>query len=696
MIREGGARGRWLAGVVLVTALAALAALVPPTGGVVVGGTPQIAESAGAVLSFARLLTGALLLAFAPGATRTDVAAAAAAFALTGAASFAGAALVAFAPEAVLPGGVPAETLEFTARALLPVGLALAVTLPWERVPVRSLPAAAFLINAAALVFVGAALLAIEAIGSERAVSLVDPGASHVVVAAAAAVAIAVAGRPAPLWRWALIVAVVSVAAASTRLATVPLTLGWYVSLTLSLAGSGVVLVGVVLHVSRGLRDTAVAQERRGFEGRLERMALYDDVTGLPNERHARQRIDEAVGGGGQAAAVLLALDGLGDVLDAFGQQRVDDLLRAATGRLGTSLAPLGTLNRVGDEELALLLQGAPRDLLAVAGLAIRVLEEPFDIGGIALSVGAVAGCARAPRDGDNGELLLRRAGLAARAARRQERQALEYAEGLESHRPDEIVLLSELRPGIARGELTLFYQAKARVRDRVVVGAEALVRWRHPQRGLIPPSDFIPLAERSDVISALTRWVMNAAAERAFAWRREGLALQVAVNVPARTIADRELPAQVKHVLDRSGVDPASLRIEVTESGAMTDIAHTVRQLHALRDLGVSLSVDDFGTGYSSLAYLARLPIDEVKIDRSFVRAIRADAAAATIVRTAVELCHQLGYTATAEGAEDEDTWAALADMGTDAVQGYVVSRPLPPDELITHLRASGWVLPE
>lgn len=251
------------------------------------------------------------------------------------------------------------------------------------------------------------------------------------------------------------------------------------------------------------------------------------------------------------------------------------------------------------------------------------------------------------------------------------------------------------MRPAISRGELVLYYQAQARLRDRVIVGVEALVRWRHPHRGLLPPSAFIPLAERSDVITDLTVWAINDAALRCAAWRREGLFLPIAVNLPARSIADRALIGHVERAIDRAGIDPAGLRLEITESGAMADVERSLRSLKGLRELGVAIAIDDFGTGFSSLAYLARLPISEVKIDRSFVSAMRTDPAAATIVASAVEMCHRLGYSATAEGAEDDETWMALAAISCDVVQGYIVSRPLPPDDLIDHLRLGRWPIP-
>lgn len=683
---------RWTAVVATGVVLVAAVALVPATGGILLGGTPGMRDAAESIVAYTRLLTAALLLALAraPAPQAPALTAAAGAFAVTGGASLAAMALASISGEASVLGVLSAQVIEQDARAALPLGIAFAATWRWD-VARRG---AALLLGGLTTLAVAVAIVAFDlAVGEPRAAA-VHPDASHVVLAGLGAVILVAARRPTALWRWGLVAAAASVAAAWTRLDAVPVALGWYLSLALSVVAAGVVLVGVVVEAGKDLRDSAVLRVRRSFEDRLAYLAAHDEVTALPNGQALRARIDEELAAGREVGVILLALEGQEDVLEAFGQQRVDDLLRAVASRLGAALGALGTLGRVGDEELVLLIAGLGRDLLGLATQAVRALDAPLDVGGVALTVGAVAGCARGPRDSADSEVLLRYAGVAARAARRRERTALEYAEGLEMHRPDQIVLLSELRPAIARGELVLFYQPKARMRDRTVVGVEALVRWRHPTRGIVPPSEFIPLAERTDVINELTAWAVGSAAERCAAWHREGLPLTVAVNLPARSLAERDLLTRVEDVLERSGIDHSALRLEVTESAAMTDVSRSFRRLHALRGLGVSLAIDDFGTGYSSLSYLARLPIDEVKIDGSFVRGVLSDKASAAIVRSATELCHQLGYSVTAEGAEDEATWNALADMGCDDVQGYFVGRPLPPDELLAHLRSSGWIL--
>lgn len=371
-----------------------LVALLPLTGGISVGGAPGSADSAAGVVASTRLLTAALLLSLGPGIGGAEIAAAAAVFGLTGLASFVAFALAELFPEATA--AMSPDALDLNARAVLPLGLALAVAFPWDRWPIRWGRARSFGFATAALAVAAAPLLAADLAGGQLVELGIDPDVAHVAAAALAIVIIlAVRARTSALWRWALLAAAAGLAAAWTRITALPLSVGWYLSLGLSLTAGGVVLVGVSRDLGHGMRAAAIGQVRRRFEARIERMALHDDVTGLPNAHQVRLRIDEALAEGREVTLIFLALDGLDDILDAFGQQRLDDLLRAVAVRIGAEFGSLGALGRVGDADFALLRPGSSDDCLALAAQMVRVLDDPLDVSGVPLTVAAAAGCAR-------------------------------------------------------------------------------------------------------------------------------------------------------------------------------------------------------------------------------------------------------------------------------------------------------------
>jgi EAL domain-containing protein (putative c-di-GMP-specific phosphodiesterase class I) len=275
--------------------------------------------------------------------------------------------------------------------------------------------------------------------------------------------------------------------------------------------------------------------------------------------------------------------------------------------------------------------------------------------------------------------ILLRRADVAMYAAKRERSGFAMHAPELDHNSPERLALIGDLRRAIDIGELTLHYQPKVHLGSMRADGAEALVRWKHPERGLIPPDQFIPLAEHTGLIRALTRWVLDAALRDCRAWLDQGWKVSVAVNASMQDLHDADFPDLVRRTLSAHGVQPRYLRIEVTEGAMMADPARTREILARLRSLGVRVSIDDFGTGYSSLAYLKRLPVDELKLDRSFVRDLVTDKEDAAIVRSTIGLAHDLGLDVVAEGAEDLATLDHLAELGCDHVQGYVLSKPVP-----------------
>jgi EAL domain-containing protein (putative c-di-GMP-specific phosphodiesterase class I) len=262
------------------------------------------------------------------------------------------------------------------------------------------------------------------------------------------------------------------------------------------------------------------------------------------------------------------------------------------------------------------------------------------------------------------------------------------YDAAQDQHSPARLQLVGELRRAIESDALLLHHQPTASLRTGRIVGCEALVRWSHPQRGLVPPDEFITLAENTGLIRPLSRWVLNAGMQQCRAWHDQGLELPVSINLSTRDLHDPQLPDVVSGLLAHWRLGPRCLKLEITESAVMADAERAIDVLGRLRSMGIGISVDDFGTGYSSLSYLKRLPVDELKIDRSFVRQLASDDNDLAIVRATIALAHDLGLTVVAEGVEDQATWDTLTDLGCDVVQGYFLSRPLPADDLATWLR--------
>jgi len=434
--------------------------------------------------------------------------------------------------------------------------------------------------------------------------------------------------------------------------------------------------------------------ERKAFEEQLRHQAFHDPLTALPNRALLLDRLDHALRAAGHAqgslALLLLDLDRFKEVNDTLGHPVGDQLLRQIGPRLRGLLRAADTIARLGGDEFAVLLPatdaaGATR----VAQMLLTALDAPFAIAGQALDVGGSIGLALHPDHGADAATLLQRADVALYAAKRARSGYALYDPAANDHSPARLARVSELRQAIAAGALALHYQPKMDIAADRIYGVEALVRWPHPEHGLIPPDAFIPLAEQTGLIVPLTRWVLGEALRQCRVWRQAGLDLDVAVNLSMWNLRDAELPDTVAALLRAHDVPPAALRLELTESAIMGDAARALHVLTRLHGLGVRLSVDDFGTGYSSLAYLKRLPVDEIKIDRSFVRGLAEDATDATLVASVIGLGHSLGLTVVAEGMEDAAALAVLERLGCDLAQGYYVSRPLPAADLERWLRA-------
>ncbi len=435
--------------------------------------------------------------------------------------------------------------------------------------------------------------------------------------------------------------------------------------------------------------------DRKLAELDLERRALHDQLTGLPNRRVLMDRLAQALLArrrqGSSVALLFIDLDRFKLVNDALGHRRGDRVLQQVAKRLRCALRDADTLARFGGDEFLVLLPvvTSPDAGALVAQKLAGCLREPFSIAGHSLQIAASIGIAVAPQHGSDPDTLLRRADMAMYAAKRGRHGWTTYAPGFD--RTDVIDVEADLRLAIERGELTLHYQPVVELGSGRCVGVEALVRWPHATRGLLLPEAFVPLAEESGLISPLTSWLLDQALAQDARWRDEGLVMPVRANISAGGPLGQELAQMVRTGLDRYRLPGTALGLEITE-GAMLpdaeDVADTLRRLH---DLGVLLSVDDYGAGFASLDYLRRVPLDEVKIDRTYVSGLLHEPRSEAIVRSTIQLCHDLGYRVVAEGIEDEATLTELVTLGCDLAQGHYFAPAMPADRLEAWVAGTG-----
>ena len=422
-----------------------------------------------------------------------------------------------------------------------------------------------------------------------------------------------------------------------------------------------------------------------------EQEALLDPLTRLPNRALFHRRVQELLESGPERAAVLfLDLDRLREVNDTLGHHVGDRLLQQVGPRLRALLGPDATVGRIGGDEFAMLLPAVrdSEDAVRIAGVVAAAVAEPFRVKELSLAVEANIGVALYPDHADDVGELLQRADVALYVAkeRRSPTELYDAARGARSRRS--LSLVGDLRRAIDGRELVLHYQPKADLHTGAIVGVEALVRWNHPEHGLVRPDEFIPLAEHTVLMDPLTMWVLDEALSQCAIWWQAGHELRMAVNLSVRNLHDPQLAAKVAGRLHARGLPASCLDLEITESSIMAEPHRAMETLSQLARLGVRLSVDDFGTGYSSLAYLKRLPVHEVKIDRSFIHDMAGDPSDAAIVRSAIDLARHLGLQVVAEGVETRATWDALALLGCDYAQGDYLSPPLPPAEALRKLR--------
>jgi diguanylate cyclase (GGDEF)-like protein/PAS domain S-box-containing protein len=437
--------------------------------------------------------------------------------------------------------------------------------------------------------------------------------------------------------------------------------------------------------------------ERKRAEETIRHMTYHDQLTGLPNGALLHERLRLAILDARRErqplALLLMNVDRFREINHTLGHQNGDRVLLELAYRLGDVLGEPDRVARLRGDEFALLLPGADANLARqVAAKVLKALEQPFVVERLPIEIGASVGISVRPEHGDEAEILLQRADMAMQAAKRLSGGCVVYSAECDPYDPRRLALLGELRRAIEADQLVLHYQPKVDLKTRAVVGAEALVRWRHPKRGMVPPDQFIPLAEQGGLIKPLTRWVLDHALTQCETWTRDRPKIPVAVNLSARNLHDPQLVEQVAGLLASRGVAPELLQLELTESAVMTDPVRAGEILGVLQASGVGISIDDFGTGYSSLAYLRRLPVSELKIDKSFVMGMAHGDEDTAIVRSTNDLGHNLGLSVVAEGVEDESTLDLLGSFGCDAAQGFYMGRPMPPDDLARWLRESPW----
>ena len=406
-----------------------------------------------------------------------------------------------------------------------------------------------------------------------------------------------------------------------------------------------------------------------------ERLERRDYLTGLPNREFLQAQLDRTLHSAPDepVTLLLLDLDRFKEINDTFGHHVGDGLLAELGPRLHDSLGGSVTVARLGGDEFGVIIPGATETAARdVATLLLAIVDAPMDRDGYTLRVGGSIGAAFYPEHGADANELLRRADVAMYSAKKDRRGFAVYEPARDHYTPERLQLMSELRSAIEHEELTLHFQPKASLSTGRIQGAEALVRWLHPERGSVPPDAFIPVAEHGGLMGPLSLWVLNAALKQIRQWRTVGRDMTVAVNLSARNLYDVDLVPTVEDLLATWGVDPQALRVELTETSMMDDPEAALRTLVDLHSMGVRIAIDDFGTGYSSLSYLSRLPVDELKIDRRFVTDMVERKHDAFIVRLTIELGHNLGLEVVAEGVENRRTWDLLGVLGCDTAQGF------------------------
>ncbi|ARS48827.1 histidine kinase [Ectopseudomonas mendocina] len=467
---------------------------------------------------------------------------------------------------------------------------------------------------------------------------------------------------------------------------------GWLASLVVvvTLAVLAIALLTSILDARLEARTALLSQSLARANAELTELALHDGLTKLPNRLLLEDRIGQSIlkvqRNGGHFALLFMDLDGFKPVNDAFGHHIGDQLLVAVAQRLRANLRAQDSLARIGGDEFVLLAElRQADDAASVAGQVVSLLSQPFRVDEHELRVSTSVGIAVYPGDGSNQQELLINADAAMYHAKGLGKNGYSFFErSMNTNARQQLQLLHDLRAALERGEFLLYYQPKFATGSERMIGAEALLRWQHPQQGLLTPDRFIGLAEKTGLIIAIGDWVLNEACRQMRLWYEQGRRdWRVAVNLSALQFCHGELVESVRRTLDRHGLPANCLTLEITESTAMHDVNASLAILEQLAGMGVDIAIDDFGTGYSSLLYLKRLPANELKIDRGFVRDLEHDGDDAAIVSAIVALGQALDLRIVAEGVETRQQQAFLTELGCDSLQGYLLGQPLPPEHL-------------
>jgi diguanylate cyclase len=452
--------------------------------------------------------------------------------------------------------------------------------------------------------------------------------------------------------------------------------------------------------VQRELREAKIRQDHRRAEETIYYLAYYDPLTSLPNRSLLLDRLQQAVLSGQRknqpVAFMLLDIDRFSEINDTLGYHCGDRVLQQVGTLLKELLRKPDTVSRLEGDEFAVLLPTLEdtAHVDVVIQKILKALETPFMIEGLPISVEVSLGVAFSPDHGKDADTLMQHADVAMHTAKKTGSAYAVYTPEQYHYSPRRLVLMGELRGAIDGNQLLLHYQPKISLKTSSCIGLEALVRWQHPVHGFIPPDQFIGPSELTGLILPLTRWVFDAAQRQCLILEQEGKGVPVSINVSARSLFDRTLPDQLQALITAVGGTAGQIEFEITESAIMADPTHALEIILRLKEMGIRFAIDDFGMGYSSLSYLKRLPVEELKIDKSFILGMATDAQDAVIVRSTIDLAHNMGLEVVAEGVEDQETWNRLVVLGCDTAQGYFMSRPLPAKELIRWLNESPWGL--
>ncbi len=444
----------------------------------------------------------------------------------------------------------------------------------------------------------------------------------------------------------------------------------------------------IIIDQTTDLKNLTVALEYKAAHE-----ATHDSITDLPNRLLLMDRLEQAIQTAlrqkASLAFLILDIDGFKEINDTLGHYNGDRLLKQVVSRLQGMVRKSDTLARVGADEFAILMQikSNNENIIRIISKIQKIFIKPFSIDGLEFEIQASIGVSIFPEHGKGMDTIMQRANLALFAAKQDSKKYIVYSSRLDKHNPHRLTMMGELRQAIENDELILHFQPKINLHTRKVIGTEALVRWQHPEHGFMAPDEFIPMAERTGLIKPLSIWVMNHALSQTEKWHRQNIKLSVAINLSPVTFLDTELPNRIIGMLSLYSVPPEFVIFEITESSMIKEPSLAMEIMNRLTEIGIKISIDDFGTGYSSFAYLKDLPTSELKIDKSFVTDMLEKENGTAIVKSVIDLAHNLNLNVVAEGVENKETALSLQKMGCDVLQGYYISKPLCNDDLLNWL---------